>query len=136
MSNNLHLLPTLKEKLINAQDFAEVMHYFFDYFAENEEFLKLGRAQHSSLVEAIAKETASSALQERATVREFRLFRLPKAKLYHGACFVNGRIATLFFFEDIMTGMMAISMGDGTSEIRFVRLTGIPVKNPKAGKWN
>jgi hypothetical protein len=31
---------------------------------------------------------------------------------------------------------MAISMEDGSSEVRFARMTGIPVKNPKAGKWN
>jgi hypothetical protein len=31
---------------------------------------------------------------------------------------------------------MAISMGDENSEIRFARVTGIPVKNPKAGKWH
>lgn len=136
MSNNLHLLTTLKEKLINATDFSEVMHYFFDHFAENEEFLKLGRPQHSNLVETIALETASAALGERATLRNLQLVRLPKEKFYHGACFANGRIANLFFFEDIMTGMMAISMSAATSEIRFARMTGMPVKNPKAGRWN
>jgi hypothetical protein len=136
MSNNLHLLPTLQERLINAQDFSEVMNYFFDHFAENEEFMRLGRSQHSSLVETLATETATAALQERAIVRDLHLFRLPKEKFYHGACFVNGRIANLFFFEEIMTGMMAISMGDESSEIRFARITGIRVKNPKAGQWN
>jgi|LakMenE01Jun11ns_1017448.scaffolds.fasta_scaffold9432608_2 hypothetical protein len=136
MGNNLHLLNSLREKLINADNFSDVMHYFFDHFAENEEFLQLGRPQHSNLVETIAVETATAALQERATLRNFRLIRLPKEKFYHGACFVNGRIANIFFFEDIMTGMMAISMEDGSSEVRFARMTGIPVKNPKAGKWN
>lgn len=136
MSNNLDLLPALKEKLINADNFSEVMHYFFDHFAENLEFLKLGRTQYSNLVETIAIETASAALQERATLRNLRLIWLPKEKFYHGACFVNGRIANLFFFEDILTGMMAISMSPESSEVRFARMTGIPVKNPKAGKWN
>ena len=135
MSNNLQLLPTLQERLINAQDFSEVMNYFFDHFAENEEFMQLGHPQHSSLVETLIKEAAASALQTKVTIRELRLFRLPKEKFYHGACFINGLIANLFFFEAIMTGMMAISMGNESSEIRFARITGIPVKSPKAGKW-
>ncbi len=136
MSNNLDLLPTLQERLIGADNFADVMNYFFDHFAENEKFMQLGHAQHSSLVETLIKEAAASALQTKVTIRELRLFRLPREKFYHGACFINGLIANLFFFEAIMTGMMAISMGNENSEIRFARITGIRVKNPKAGKWN
>jgi len=136
MSNNLYLLDTLRAKLIDATDFSEVMHYFFDHFAENEEFLQLGRPQHSNLVETIAIEAASAALGKRVTLRNLQLIRLPKEKFYHGACFVGGRIANLFFFEEIMTGMMAISVSAVTSEVLFARMTGMPVKNPKAGRWN
>ena len=56
MNDNLHLLATLKDKLINSNDFSAVMHYFFDHFAENEAFMKLGKAQHSSFVETIVAE--------------------------------------------------------------------------------
>ena len=136
MNDNLHLLDTLKDKLINSNDFSAVMHYFFDHFAENHAFMQLGKAQHSSFVETIVTETASAALGERVVVRGLRLIRLVPQKFYHGPCFVNGRIATLFYFEDIRTGMLAIAMSDSSGEMRYARITAVAIIEPKTAKWN
>lgn len=136
MNDNLHLLETLKEKLVNSDDFSVVMHYFFDHFAENRAFMQLGRTQHSGLVETLATTAASSVLGERAVLRQFRLIYLPKQKFYHGPCFVNGHIATLFFFEEIQTGMMAIAMATDIGEMRYIRITAMSVQTPKSAKWN
>lgn len=136
MSDNLHLLETLKDKLVNSDDYSDVMTYFFDHFGENTAFMQLGRNQHSSLVETIAKEAASSALGEPATLRGMRLIHLPKQKFYHGPCFVNGHMATLFFFDEIRTGMLAISMSAQTGEMRYVRMTAVAIQKHKKAKWN
>ncbi len=136
MSNNLHLLGQLKNKLSNEQNFNEVMKFFFDHFAESDGFMRLGKVHHSAMVENIVAEAASAALWERVTVREMRLTRLAEQQFCHGPCFVNGRIATLFYFEDIRTGLLAISMGRG-GEMRYTRITAVAViKDDQSAKWN
>jgi hypothetical protein len=133
MNNNLHLLDTLKEKLVNSNNFSEVMHYFFDHFAENDAFMDLGTFRHNKLIETIAAQAASTALNEKKIViRGMKLVR----RFYHGPCFVNNHIATLFFFEDIQTGMMAISVSDTTGEMLYARITAVAVADHKAAKWN
>jgi hypothetical protein len=136
MNSNLHLLDTLKEKLVSSDNFSEVMHYFFDHFAENEAFLELGRLRHSSLIETIAHEAAASALGEKVVIHNMRLVRLAQQKFCHGPCFVNHHIATLFFFEDIQTGMMAIALSSASGQMLYARITAVAVPNRRSAKWN
>lgn len=137
MNSNLHLLPTLKEKLVNSDNFSEVMHYFFDHFAENNAFMDLGNFRHSKLIETIALQAASTALNEKKIViRGMRLVCLPKEKFYHGPCFINSHIATLFFFEDIQTGMMAISVSSQPGQMLYARITAVAISGHKSAKWN
>jgi hypothetical protein len=137
MDNNLHLLETLKEKLISGADFAEIMNYFFDHFAENHEFMKLGRVQHSNLVETITAQAAASALgKDTVVIREMRIVRLPRQKFCHGPCFIDGHIATLFFFEDIQTGMLAIALSAKGGQMLFARITAVPMPKKQEAKWN
>ena len=135
MKNNLNLLGQLKDKLVNEPDFNETMKYFFDNFAENEAFIQLGDLYKSKFIETMITHAASKALGQQATVKDLMLTRLPAQKFCHGPCFVNGRMATLFYFEDIRTGLLAIVM-NGSGEMRYTRLTAVAIQEQPPAKWN
>lgn len=121
---NLKKLSILKDMLVAAKDFRDPWNYFFDHFGDDPEFIrKVGRrAKEKGLIKVIAQ--VGRELFKKSTIAVSNLFltEIPKYHFVHGSCFVEGRIATLMFFEDIDMGLIAVSMGgDLTMFARFSR---------------
>lgn len=125
-------LRTLKNKLLTAKDFKEPWEYFFDHFAENPEFLKLGQQAENSLLSDIIAAIGEKIFRKKITVTNLLLTEVSKYSFFHGACFIQGKVATIIYFKDIDTGLFAISLSAKTHEISLVRFSCIKMDNDKS----
>ena len=114
-------LSILKDKLVAAKNFKEPWDDFFDNFAEDLEFLQLGKLAKDTLLKEIITKIGEELFgTKKVSVTNFLMTELEKHHFFHGACFIQGRIASVMFFSDIDMGLIAVSMGGAeTSLIRF-----------------
>jgi hypothetical protein len=127
---NLEKLSILKEKLMIAEDFKEPWKYFFDHFGENPQFLSLGKQAKNTMLKAVLSQVGQQLLQrDHVAVNHLLLTELKTQRFIHGACFIEGRVVTLFFFKDIDMGLLA--MAQGGAEIALARFTSMEVKTNK-----
>jgi hypothetical protein len=124
MEQPLTLLPTLKMKLITAKDFGEVFDFFFDYFGENEHFMKLGHAGRHELLEQVLVHSAKQVLRSNVIVmKNAFVILLPEQQFVHGAGQFNDYLANFFYFEDIDAGMLALAHMPFTDETQLIRFS-------------
>jgi hypothetical protein len=121
---DLALLVTLKEKLVNASEFSDVMHYFFDHFGEDEEFMALGEGGRTPFLESVLTEVAKQLFQIGVVRIDMRLIHLPEQKFVHGMVTMNDKPANVFYFDDIHVGLMAVIWSLEPPETKYVRFTG------------
>lgn len=119
---DLSLLPTLKEKLMLAEQLSEVWDYFFDHFGESPEFIALGELKESPLLESILERLGTELFGPGASLQAVQLTYLSEHQLAHGSCFLAGRLATVIYFADIGMGTVAVD-DRGTGLTQFVRFT-------------
>jgi hypothetical protein len=125
MSDNLHMLPLLKQKLVQATEFNKVFHYFFDHFGENREFMSLGQQVRHEELEALIPRIAGEILGTKVILMKLMLIHLPKQQFVHGTAVFNGRMASFFYFEDSKVGMMAVLGPSPNAETKFSRFSGM-----------
>lgn len=127
---DLKKLSILKDKLVAAKNFKEPWNYFFDNFAEDLEFLKLGKLAKDTMIKEIITKIGEELFgTEKVSVTNFFMTELKKYHFFHGACFIQGRVASVIFFADIDMGLIAVSMG-GT-EISLIRFSSIKIEGNK-----
>lgn len=119
---NLGKLAILKKKMAEAADFSEPFNYFFDEFAEKDEFLDVGkRVAHPKLEEMI--QTCGGMMVGNARFHNFMFIRVPKQWFIHGTCWVNGRLVNFIYFEDVQLGMLAITPATPGGDVMFQRFS-------------
>ena len=120
---NLKNLATLKEKLVSAGDFAEVMDYFMTEFGEQMEFLDKGTRVNNEVLESILCEIGKQIFPNApAVVLSHAIFvEIPVYHFTHGGLRLNGHLSTMFYFSDVQVGMLAVatSMTGPTNFLRF-----------------
>lgn len=137
MPESLKRLPTLKLKLVTATEFSDVLNYFFDHFGENEEFMGLGKADRHPLLEEVLAHSARAVLQTSLIVmKNVFIIHVPGYHFVHGAFQVNGNLANFFYFEDIDTGMMAMTPSPTSNETRFIRFSCQQLGKPPRSQSN
>jgi hypothetical protein len=120
----LALLATLKDKLVQASDFFKVYEYFLDQFGEDPEFIALGTPTGSPFLEAVLAEVGKQLFQKEVALRDVLLTRLPDQHFIHGTALLNGRIATVFYFEDVQMGLLAVAVSLSTNQMTVARFSG------------
>jgi hypothetical protein len=124
---DLSRLATLKEKLVSASQFNEVMNYFFDHFGDHAEFIALGERASHDLLENILEAVAEQLFGKPVPITHLFLTRLAEHQFIHGGAQLGGKLATVLYFEDICKGLMAVAWSSKTSETKFIRFTGMPL---------
>jgi hypothetical protein len=120
-------LATLKERLIQAENFGTVWEYFLDHFGDDPAFIALGEPTRDAFLEAALTQVGKELFQGDVQLADLLLTRLPEHQFVHGGCTVNGRLANVLYFEDIHTGLLAIVMSMAPAETKLVRFTGRPL---------
>ncbi len=114
------IIRELKEKTRQAQDFGDPWNYFFDHLGENDAFLASGEPVSHPLLSAVVAQIAQQIFKKTVAPDDALFIRVPGEDFIHGACFVGGRMLTLFYFEDIDLGLLAVNLGsENTVLARF-----------------
>lgn len=118
----------LKEKILGAENFNEPWEYFFDHFSENPAFMNMGEKTQSSLLQSILEEVGERLFRQKVKVTDMMLTEIPQHNFVHGACFVQGRLASVLFFKDIKVGMLSILGSAQSHEVSMIRFTGVELQ--------
>jgi hypothetical protein len=127
------LLPTLKQKLIEAKQFSDIMEYFFDHFGDDPAIMNLSEPTRDAVLEqALAQSVKAEFAGKSGAVRlDMRLLQVRDHNFIHGGVTVAGRIGTVIYFPDIEMGLLALSAAPGSNETKFYRFRASP--RPGAG---
>jgi hypothetical protein len=119
---------TLKQKLQQEPNHADVMLYFFDHFADHQAFIKMSQPvsdeQRQKSICAVLLINLQVLLGKPnvALIDPFVL-AVPKHRLLHGAFLTEGMsVGAFFYFEDIDSGLVGVSggrLGDQLLSARF-----------------
>ncbi len=120
---DLKKLDELKEKLMAAGSFADVMDFFFDHCGENLDFMALGKRVKSPLLTAVIQRVGEELLGTRVRVTGTAFILLKKQRFIHGTGHINGRMIAFFFFKDIDMGLLGCHIGDMSKFVRFTSYT-------------
>jgi hypothetical protein len=126
---DLELLAVLKDKLVHATQFTDVINYFFDHFGEDPEFIDLGEQTRHAFLESVLAEVGYQMFGSRVAVMDLLLTRVPGRHFIHGGGILNGRVATVLYFEDIAVGLIAVASAS-SAETKLARFTGKPLMHP------
>jgi hypothetical protein len=91
-------------------------------FAEKYGFMELGERTRDPILEAAIAVSAAQVLGPKPTVKRLMLVRIPEHRFIHGAAMLQGRMANIFYFEDLGVGLIAIVMS-ARGDNRFIRFT-------------
>jgi hypothetical protein len=124
MALDLRKLNMLKMKLMQEKELHVVMTYFFDHFGENPDFLDVSKPARHELLEAVIAQTVGplTGSKSKAVLLNFLLLHVDKHQFYHGAFFINGKMANVIYFDDVKMGCIAVLMS-GKGETNFVRFS-------------
>jgi hypothetical protein len=101
-----------------------VWDYFLTHFAENPEFLRLGEpVGGDELLQQVIVAVCRSLFTQPALIQA-RLIRLPEHHFVHGTLYLDDRLSSLLYFEDIHKGMMAVLWSSQPPETKYLRFTG------------
>jgi hypothetical protein len=126
---DLELLTVLKDKLVHATQFTDVINYFFDHFGEDAEFIGLGEATRHAFLESVLAEVGRQMFGNQVAIMDLLLTRLPERHFIHGGGTLNGRVVTVLYFEDVAVGLVAVA-SPSSKETKLARFTGKPLKHP------
>jgi hypothetical protein len=123
---DLTKLAALKDKLVHATSFSEVVNYFLDHFGESPEFIALGQQARHPFLEAVAAQVFAKIFPGSEVVAQLLLTRLPEHQFIHGGCTVNGCFGTILYFEDVAVGLLMVTGPPLGGETKMARFTGKP----------
>jgi hypothetical protein len=126
----------LKKRFVEATDFAAFHEYYFSNFVERGDFNRLGRtlsAPRARFLNRALAEAYTQAADAPAVVISSQLIEIPELGLVHGALDVNGKLASVLYFDDLAMGMFVVVENSSTGEMKYMRFTAV---RPSPGKPN
>jgi hypothetical protein len=141
METYLTNLARLKELLQTADNFGDIIDFYFDDLDKDPAFVSRSKpVKHPEVMRALKTITAEIFKREDPVVSNIGainvtrlvLLRLGKHPFYHGTCLINGRPVSLLYFEDIDMGLVSVAARFPYME--FARFTCYRVKplDPKS----
>lgn len=122
---DLSKLRALEKMLHEATRFYDVWDYFLKHFGEDPAFIALGQRGRDEFLDEVLQQIGMQLFGPRVQITEPMLTRLPEYGFIHGTVFMQGRLASALYFENIHKGMLAVLAGPGDApETKFIRFTG------------
>lgn len=129
---DLSKLVVLRDMLRTATDFSAVFSYFLDNFAESREFIGLGEPTKDPFVESVVGAVGSQIFGKNVAPPHLLLSRVPGHHFLHGGFLMNGKLATVIYFEDVPIGLVAVVNATAPGETKYARFT--RQKPPRRGE--
>lgn len=132
-SQNLsHHLEVLRAKLLHPTDYELALSYFLEEFAGDTAFVRQSLKYPAPHLFAVLGRVAKRVLEEAPKVENFQALRLAEFKFVHGSAMASGRVALFFYFEELDTGLIALTPGaKGGTEVARFRLSSYAAGNPQ-----
>ncbi|MDI1444049.1 hypothetical protein [Polyangium sp. 6x1] len=123
-------MSNVKDKLVQADDFGQVMDAFFEQLGTDLHILTKGvRIDEQPLLGALvpmAEQMAARPLH----VKEMKLYRLREHRLSHGMLYFAGWLGVVLLFEDIGMGVLAMSQADLQGPTLYGRFRFLATERP------
>ena len=119
---DLNLLDSLKDQLVKAKDFHKVYEFFLDNFGENSEFMVLGDRARHPMLETVYAQVLEQLFKRKIDTSALLLTRIPDQEFLHGGGMFHGHLATVFYFEDVHAGLIAVA-SPLEANTRFIRFS-------------
>ena len=117
----------LKAKLISKTDYHDVMEYFFENFADQDEFLERGLRVEAPSMQQILTAVVGRMTGSPVTLNDVFLIHLPEHSFIHGGFSADGAMGSFFYFEDLHAGIASLIHGGGlTKTARFSASNPLP----------
>jgi len=112
-------LNELKDIVMTEKDFSVIWNKFFD-LAENPSFLHRGKPTKHPILKKIIETIGSSIFpNQKISIMHLMLQKVKGHKFVHGPFMINGHVGSLFYYDEINMGMMAIAKSGGTDLFRI-----------------
>lgn len=121
---DLASLATLRQRLLDATDFGHAYGYFLDHFGEKPEFIEIGEPMRDAgPFKQILGHLAAKVLGKPCSVELLVLVRIREHRFIHGAFDLGSHMASVFYFEDIESGLAAFGSADASGPNHFARFS-------------
>lgn len=112
----------LRDLMVLGKDFGKIMTFFFDQLGEDREFLRLGEPFEEERLREVLSKVMEAFCKRPVRLGESRLFRLAEEGFVHGSFLVEGKMASLLYFKEADTGLIAL-VNPGSRQTDFFRFT-------------
>lgn len=120
---DLRRLTHLRQLLIDATDFSDVYGYFMDNFGEAPELLTMGERWHDQDFLDTIEQLGGRVIGKGARLTQPFLLRVAEHGFVHGAFVLGDHIGSVFYFEDIEKGLLALGGRESQGPEQFARFT-------------
>ena len=113
----------LNELILTAKELGEPVTYFFDHFADHQEFIAQGkRTKKAPVLATLLKLAVRELFEKKIVIRRLALIHLKKENLVHGNCQINGHMAFVLYLTDHRVGILVLH-GSGEAATNLIRFT-------------
>ncbi|WP_153820456.1 hypothetical protein [Polyangium spumosum] len=125
------LVERVKDKVLHAEEFAEVMDAFFDHLGTDLDFLARGVPTREAALEGALAQMAAQMAGRELELLEMRLLRLPEFQMAHGLLFFAGLLGVVLIFEDIGMGVLALGEAEMRGPTMYGRFKFVALERPQ-----
>ena len=120
----LKKLDQLKEKLQKETDLSKIWLYYMDEFGDIPEFSDLGEPVRQDDLLAVITQVCQQIFGKPTNIDGILTIYIKEYKFYHAPFMTNNHIGGVIFFEDINTGLIAVTSA-ASNLAKYSRFTGI-----------
>ena len=132
----LKQLLQLKKRLIHETDLSKVWSYYMDNFADFPEFIEQGSPKPDEFLESILPQICLQIFGKMTKITDLLPIYIPEYQFFHAPFFANHHIGGLIYFEDIQTGLIAISPPPPDDMVKYSRFSTSPRPKDKGFSYS
>jgi hypothetical protein len=120
----LKKLYKLKEKLQKETDLSKIWSYYMDEFGDIPAFSDIGEPVRQDSLLAVITQVCQQIFGKPTNIDDILTIYIKEYQFYHAPFMAGNHIGGVIFFEDINTGLIAVTSA-GSNLAKYSRFTGI-----------
>jgi hypothetical protein len=120
----LEKLSQLKEKLQKETDLSKIWLYYMDEFGDRPEFSNIGEPVRQDFLLTVIAQVCQQIFGKPTNIDGILTIYIEEYQFYHAPFIANKHIGGIIFFEDINTGLIAVTSA-ASNLAKYSRFTGI-----------
>ena len=117
-------LSQLKEKLQKETDLSKIWLYYMDEFGDRPEFSNLGEPVRQEFLLKVIAQVCQQIFGKPTNIDGILTIYLKEYQFYHAPFMASNHIGGVIFFEDINTGLIAVTSA-ASNLAKYSRFTGV-----------